>query len=268
LRRDHSECLSTNGIFLPDTAFSFLRSYRVNKGAVQMSNMRRIALGIGLVLLLLAAIGCGEDTSPVGPADSPPPAGQAPVAGEGIIVAVGDSLTAGYRVAEEEAYPAVLQRRLARAGQNFDVVNAGISGETSSGTLSRLDWILTLKPDIMILETGANDGLRGIDPQLTRDNIDRILTRLKAERVVVILAGMKMIKNLGETFTRQFENIYPVLAAKHGVILIPFFLEGVAADPRLNQADGVHPTAEGYRAVVDNLYPFVMQAIGQYQQKK
>lgn len=235
-----------------------------------MSNKRRIALGIGFVLILLYASGCGEDAAPVRPAKSPSPpaAGRESRPPEGVIVAVGDSLTAGYRVAEEEAYPAVLQRRLARAGQNFDVVNAGISGETSSGTLSRLDWILTLKPDIMILETGANDGLRGIDPQLTRDNIDRILTRLEAEQVVVILAGMKMIKNLGETFTRQFENIYPVLAAKHGVILIPFFLEGVAADPRLNQADGVHPTAEGYRAVVDNLYPFVMQAIRQYQQKK
>lgn len=217
---------------------------------------------LGLALLLFAVLGCGEETASI---DSPPapaaPAGQTAAPREGVIVAVGDSLTAGYRVAEEQAYPAILQQRLDRAGYNLEVINAGISGETSSGALARLDWILTLKPAIIILETGANDGLRGIDPQLTRDNIDRIVTRLKAEGVVVVLAGMKMIKNLGKTFTREFESLYPAIAAKHGVILIPFFLEGVAANRQLNQADGIHPTEKGYRRVVAHVYPFVVEAI-------
>jgi len=214
---------------------------------------------LGLALLLLAVVGCGEEA----PAtySAPAPAGIPAAPRDGIIVAVGDSLTAGYRVAEEQAYPALLQQRLDREGYNLDVVNAGISGETSSGTLARLDWILTLKPDIVLLETGANDGLRGIDPQLTRDNLDRIVTRLKSEGVVVVLAGMKMIKNLGEPFTRRFEGIYPAIAAKHDVLLIPFFLEGVAGDRQLSQADGIHPTPEGYRKVADHVYPYVVEAI-------
>jgi acyl-CoA thioesterase-1 len=224
-----------------------------------MQSIRKQIGRLGLALLLLAVLGCGEETPPT---DSPPaPAGQTAAPRDGVIVAVGDSLTAGYRVAEDQAYPAILQQRLDRDGYNLEVINAGISGETSSGTLARLDWILTLKPAIIILETGANDGLRGIDPQLTRDNIDRIVTRLKTEGIVVVLAGMKMIKNLGKTFTRDFESLYPAIAAKQGVIFIPFFLEGVAANRQLNQADGIHPTEEGYRRVVDHVYPFVVEAI-------
>jgi len=221
----------------------------------------RLALALLLAAVLFVAGGCGEQTTPT---ESLPPAPveQTAAPRDGVIVAVGDSLTAGYRVAEEQAYPAILQQRLDRDGYNFEVVNAGISGETSSGTLARLDWILTLKPAIIILETGANDGLRGIDPKLTRDNIDRIVTRLKAKGVVVVLAGMKMIKNLGKTFTAEFESLYPAIAAQQDVILIPFFLEGVAANRALNQADGIHPTEAGYRRVVDHLYPFVIEAIG------
>ncbi|MCP3954687.1 MAG: arylesterase [Desulfobacterales bacterium] len=222
-----------------------------------------------MVLVFFTVIGCGEDEKPLRPsAPLPAPPGQAVTAREGLIVAVGDSLTAGYRVAEEHAYPAILQQRLTRDGRQYDVINAGISGETSSGTLARLDWILTLQPDIMILETGGNDGLRGIDPQLTRENIDRIVTRLKAKGVIVILAGMRMVKNLGETFTNEFESLYPVVAAKHDVILIPFFLEAVAANRQLNQADGIHPTPEGYRRVVDHIYPFVAKGIQQFRQKQ
>jgi len=214
---------------------------------------------LGLALLFLAVLGCGEETPPI--ESSPAPPGQTEIPRDGVIMAVGDSLTAGYRVAEEQAYPAILQQRLDRDGYNLEVINAGISGETSSGTLARLDWVLTLKPAIIILETGANDGLRGIDPKLTRENIDRIVTRLKAEGVVVVLAGMKMIKNLGKTFTSEFESLYPAIAAQQGVILIPFFLEGVAANRQLNQADGIHPTEEGYRRVVEHIYPFVVEAI-------
>ena len=223
------------------------------------SSLKRIGR-LGPFLLIIAMLGCGEQPPPI--ESSPAPAGHAAAPRDGVIVAVGDSLTAGYRVAEDLAYPAILQQRLDRDGYNLEVINAGISGETSSGTLARLEWILTLKPDIVILETGANDGLRGIDPQLTRDNIDRIVTLLKAKGVVVVLAGMKMIKNLGKTFTDEFESLYPAIAGKHGVILIPFFLEGVAADRQLNQADGIHPTEAGYRRVADHVYPFVLDAIG------
>jgi acyl-CoA thioesterase-1 len=228
-----------------------------------------IVLGICILSLFFAAGGCGEDTALVQLAAPTVSSGETGFQSrEGVIVAVGDSLTAGYRVAEEEAYPALLRQRLARDGRYFEVINAGSSGETSSGTLARLDWILTLKPDIMILETGANDGLRGIDPQLTRDNIDRIVTRLKAEGVIVVLAGMQMIKNLGATFTNQFESLYPAVAGKHDIILIPFFLETVAARPQLNQADGIHPTVEGYRRVTDHIYPFVREAIDQFQKRR
>jgi len=231
-----------------------------------MQKIRRQIVRLGLALVLAAAMGCGEEAPPsTSSPESVAPAEITTVVHDGVIVAVGDSLTAGYRVAEEQAYPAILQQRLDQDGYNYQVINSGISGETSSGTLARLDWVLTLKPDIIILETGANDGLRGIDPQLTRDNLDRIVTRLRAEGIVVVLAGMKMIKNLGKPFTREFESVYPAVAAKHGVILIPFFLEGVAANRQLNQADGVHPTEEGYRRVVDHVYPFVVQAIGQQQ---
>lgn len=184
-----------------------------------------------------------------------------PTAYDGTVVAVGDSLTAGFGVPETEAYPAQLERKLAAAGYRWHVVNAGISGETSSGTLSRIDWILKLKPDIVILETGANDGLRGVDPNLTRKNMDRIVTELKKKDVVVVLAGMRMLTSMGAPFARDFAAIYTSIAKKDDLILIPFFLANVAGEPNLNQADSIHPTAEGYRLVTDTIYPYLLQAI-------
>ena len=174
---------------------------------------------------------------------------------EGTIVCVGDSLTAGLGVDEKDAYPALLERKLRDAGYPWRVINAGISGETSSGALSRVEWVLKLRPDIVILETGANDGLRGIDPGLMKRNIDETVRILKKNKVSVVLAGMRMFANLGREYTNAFSAVYPFVAKKHGVILIPFFLEGVAGEPALNQADGIHPTAEGYRIVVENVYP-------------
>ena len=157
---------------------------------------------------------------------------------EGTIVAVGDSLTAGLRVDEDQAYPAQLARRLKADGYAFRVVNAGVSGETSSGTLARIQWVMTaLKPDIVILETGANDGLRGIDPHLLAGNLDQLLTRLKAAGIQVVLAGMRMLPNLGAEYTRAFARVYPEQAQKHQVLLMPFFLEGVAGEASLSTAD-------------------------------
>ena len=223
----------------------------------------RIGHGTVLItLILITLISCEQtSTQEVAPA---PISGETP---QGVIVCMGDSLTAGYRVDEREAFPALLAERLRADDYHYEVINAGVSGETSSGALARLDWMLTLAPDIVILETGANDGLRAVDPALTRRNIEAIVTRLKAEGIVVILAGMQMVRNLGPAFTEAFKAIYPEIAETHDLILIPFMLEGVAGRARLNQSDGIHPTAEGYRIVTANLYPYVRQAIVLHQER-
>jgi acyl-CoA thioesterase-1 len=178
------------------------------------------------------------------------------------IVAVGDSLTAGFGVDENEAYPAQLQRKLADDGYDLNVVNAGVSGETSSGALSRIKWVISaLKPDIIILETGANDGLRGIDTDILRKNLDQIVFVIKANNIKVLLCGMKILPNMGPEYSKAFARIYPQIAQKHEIPLIPFFLEGVAGDSRFNQLDGLHPTAKGYRRIIDHIYPHVLDVI-------
>ncbi|HSB73505.1 MAG TPA: arylesterase [Candidatus Methylomirabilis sp.] len=220
--------------------------------------MRKRFLLLGLTLwVILAAAGCGRE--------SPPPERRSEPDFEGTIVAVGDSLTAGQGVEEELAYPALLEQKLASAGLRYKVINAGISGETSSGTLSRINWILTLKPDIVILETGANDGLRGIDPALMSRNLQEIIRVLQGRNVSVILAGMQMVQNLGREYTATFRRVYPEAAREFGILLIPFFLEGVAGKPALNQADGIHPTAEGYKIVAETVYPYVVKVIQQHR---
>ena len=213
-----------------------------------------------LLYLLLVLTGCEEESKLL-----PQTSVEAErTVGLKTIVAVGDSLTEGFGVAEESAYPARLERRLKAAGLAWRVINAGVSGETSSGLLSRVDWTLSLKPDIAIVVTGANDGLRGIDPALIEANIDRIITRFKAQGVTVILGGMQLSPNLGAAYTGAIQALYPCLAAKHDLLFIPFFLAGVAAEAHLNQADGIHPTAEGYRIVTDSVYPYVVEAIEQH----
>jgi acyl-CoA thioesterase I len=184
-----------------------------------------------------------------------------PVQKKGTIVAVGDSLTAGYGVSQLEAYPYQLERKLREAGYHWEVVNAGISGETSSGTLSRVDWILKLKPDIVILETGANDGLRGVHPDVTQKNLEQIVAKLEEKNVLVVLAGMQALKNMGGPYRKEFAAMYPSVAQKHGLILMPFFLEQVGGEPDLNLGDGIHPNAKGYQIITENIYPFVVQAI-------
>lgn len=211
--------------------------------------IRQMSLILALCWLLTGSLPPGEAAPPSAPRSI------------GTIVAVGDSLTAGLGVNEAEAYPAQLENKLRAAGYEWKVINAGISGETSSGTLSRINWAMKLRPDIVILETGANDGLRGIDPAVTRKNIDETVRILKQQNVTVVLAGMQMVRNLGLEFTKRFADIYPSLAKKHGLILVPFFLQGVAGDPSLNQPDGIHPTAEGYRIITKNVYPFARKAI-------
>jgi len=210
---------------------------------------------IAVFALVWLLFGCERHNETLAPVQREQPAY------EGTIVAVGDSLTAGLGVNEEDAYPALLEKKLRAGGYPWRVVNAGISGETSSGTLSRVNWILKLKPDIVILETGANDGLRGVDPRVTRRNIDETINMFRKNDVIVVLAGMRMVRNLGPEFTASFGAVYTGLARKHDLILIPFFLEGVAGEPTLNQADGIHPTPEGYRIIAETVYPSVREAI-------
>lgn len=184
---------------------------------------------------------------------------------DGTLVAVGDSLTEGLGVAEASSYPAVLEKKLQEKGYHYRVVNAGISGETSSGAFSRIKWILKLKPDIVILVTGANDGFRGIDPTLIKRNIRRIIQILAKQKVVVVLGGMKIVHNLGRDYSNAFEALYTDLAASEDVVFIPFFLAGVAAVSELNQTDGIHPNAEGYRQIVDNILPYVVEAVKKHR---
>ena len=177
------------------------------------------------------------------------------------IVAVGDSLTAGYGLDESASYPALLEKKLQAAGYSYRVINGGVSGETSSGTLSRMEWILTLEPDIVLLETGANDGLRGVDPQVAEKNIREILQLLKERDVVVLLAGMKMVWNLGPAYVSEFNSIYPKLAKEFDVVYLPFFLAGVAMNSKLSQGDGIHPNEQGYKKITENIYPYVLETI-------
>ncbi len=184
------------------------------------------------------------------------------------IVALGDSLTEGYGVREEESYPALLQKRLNEDGYDCTVINAGISGELSIGAAGRLGGILqTLKPDIVILETGVNDAFYGIDLQQTEAVIDGMLQRLAAAGVTVLLAGMKMVWDYGADSADTFNAIYPRLAAKYNVVLMPFFLEGVALQPQLNLDDELHPNRQGYQVITETIYPYVRTAIERHRQQ-
>ncbi len=217
----------------------------------------RFIWGICLIVLSLAFSSCRGETVPT---PTPTPLSERP-AYQGTIVAFGNSLTEGLDVTPDQAYPAHLERKLISEGYPYQVINAGVGGETSSGALSRIDWILNLKPDIVILETGGNDGLRGIEPALTQENISQLVRYFQERDIEVVLAGLQIVQNLGQEYTTAFKEIYPAVAEEHGVILVPFFLEGVAGEPELNQADGIHPTPAGYEIIAETVYPYVIEAI-------
>lgn len=199
--------------------------------------------GVGL------ALGSGAAATPVAAAE--------PVR----ILALGDSLTAGYGLPEADAFTTRLQQALKDKGYDVQVINAGVSGDTTAGGRARLDWALGDQPDVALVELGANDGLRGLDPASTRENLDAILTVMKERGVPTLLAGMYAPRNLGREYGDRFNAIYPELAAKHDVPLYPFFLEGVALDPKLNQEDGMHPNAKGVAIVVDGILPHLTALI-------
>jgi len=178
------------------------------------------------------------------------------------MVVLGDSLSAGLGLSASSAFPARLQKSLETKGIAVDMINAGVSGDTSSGGRDRLDWSVPEGTEAVILELGANDALRGTDPKVTRAALTDILTRLKSRRIAVLLCGMLAPPNYGSDYSARFNAIYPDLAKSFGVPLYPFFLEGVAADARLNQADGLHPTAEGVDVIVKNILPTVEAFLG------
>ena len=169
---------------------------------------------------------------------------------------VGTSLTAGYGVGADVAYPAVLQQMIDSTGLPFHVVNAGISGETSAGGLRRIDWSLQQRADVLVLELGANDALRGLDPGEMRRNLDGILSRARAAYpdIALVIVGMEAPPNLGEDYGRRFRAVFEELAEKHNAALVPFLLEGVAAEPSLNIEDGIHPNAEGHRILARTVW--------------
>ena len=178
------------------------------------------------------------------------------------VLAFGDSLTAGLGLPASEAFPAQLEARLKSEGIDVRVVNAGVSGDTTTDGLARLDWALADKPDCVILALGANDMLRGIDPKIVRANLDKIVDKITASGAKILLLGMRATPDWGAQYERDFDAIYPELAKAHGVPLYPFFLEGVAMDPALNQPDGLHPNKRGVAVMVERITPLVVKMIG------
>jgi acyl-CoA thioesterase-1 len=183
------------------------------------------------------------------------------------LVALGDSLTAGYGLPQDAAFPAVLERALKKRGHTVEVVNAGVSGDTSSGGLERLAWSVPDDVDGVILELGANDMLRGLDPAITRRNIEATVERLKNRGIPVLLAGMYASRNLGPDYVRTFDSIYPDIAEKHDLVLYPFFLDGVAGERSLNLPDGLHPTAKGVERIVERILPTVETFLARITQR-
>ena len=183
------------------------------------------------------------------------------------LVALGDSLSAGYNLPQEAAFPTVLERALKAKGYKVEVTNAGVSGDTSSGGLDRLDWSVPDGTDGVILELGANDMLRGLDPAGTRKNLEAIVERLKSRNIPVMLAGMVASRNLGPAYVQTFDAIYPEIAKTHDLVLYPFFLDGIAGDRSLNLPDGLHPTAKGVEIIVERILPSVESFLARLAQR-
>jgi acyl-CoA thioesterase-1 len=203
--------------------------------------MRRLrAAGIAVALALLAV---------------PAPAA---LGNARVVVALGDSLTAGLGVAADEAWPALIEGRLKREGYPHRVVNAGVSGDTTAGGLRRVDWVLRSRPEVVVVALGANDGLRGLDPGVMEANLLAIVERLRAGGARVLVAGMEVPPNYGTAYARAFRGVFPDVARQTGAALMPFLLDGVAADPRLNLADGIHPNAAGHRAIAERVWPHLV----------
>ena len=217
-------------------------------------NMRKGSIIIAAFIIILSS--CTDNKKPVSTDQNNTTKETAPVTKKKTIVFYGNSLTAGYGVSPSEAFPAIIQKKIDSLGLPYQVINAGVSGETSSGGKTRIDWILREPVDIFILELGANDGLRGTPLSETKKNLQEIIDKVKAKYpdTKLIFAGMEIPPNMGQAYTTEFRNIYTDLAAKNKMTLIPFLLEGVGGEPELNQADGIHPTAKGHLIVAENVW--------------
>jgi acyl-CoA thioesterase-1 len=221
-----------------------------------------------ILAVAMCAVACGRESPspPKAPASAPPPAAAvapAPVAPAAVapaasdrprIVFLGDSLTAGYGLEQPQAVPALIQARLKKEGYPFEVVNAGVSGDTSAGGLSRLEWSLSGDVRILVVELGANDGLRGLPVDELRRNLEEVITRAQARGIAVMLVGMEALPNYGASYTSEFRATFPALAKAHKTALMPFYLDGVAGKPELNIADGIHPNPAGAVIVANNLW--------------
>jgi acyl-CoA thioesterase-1 len=219
-----------------------------------MRVMTRLACVGAVVATVTGACGTHEELPDRRDVPAAAPDRTATSAARPRIVVLGDSLTAGLGIAKEDAYPAVLQQRLNEQGLNYEVVNAGVSGDTSAGGLSRLDWALDGDVRVLVVALGGNDGLRGLPPEQLKGNLAAIIERAQARGVTVVLAGMEAPPNFGRDYLVQFHNVYPALARQYHVALVPFLLTGVAGSETLNQRDGIHPTREGARILADNVW--------------
>lgn len=216
-------------------------------------------------LWMVAALLLAVAAATLAPAQPPvQPPGKAPLR----IVVLGDSLVAGFQLKASDAFPAQLERALKAHGHHVEVINAGVSGDTTAGGLERLQWAVPDGTDAVILELGANDALRGLDPARAKANLDRIIAAVKASGAEVLLAGMLAPRNLGEDYVRAFDAMYPALAQKHGLLLYPFFLAGVVLDPRLNLSDGMHPNPKGVAEIVRRILPEVEELIARVRARR
>jgi acyl-CoA thioesterase-1 len=209
------------------------------------------------ILALALLVGLAACTTDAGAGDRRQE--ESPAGAEPVVLFLGTSLTAGYGLTAEQAYPALIEARIDSAGLPFRVVNAGGSGETSAGGLRRIDWLLREPVAVLVLELGANDGLRGLDPEVMRGNLQSIIDRTRAAHAdaSMVIAGMEAPPNLGDRYTGAFRQVFPELAERNEALLIPFLLAGVAADPELNQADGIHPTAQGQQRIAQTVWSYL-----------
>lgn len=221
--------------------------------------VRARAVWLGLAFLSLAWLVVVEGTGAAMAEES-----ERPVR----IVAFGDSLTAGFGLPASEAFPQRLSEALKQRGHAVEVINAGVSGDTTAGGLARVDWAVPDGTDAVIVELGANDALQGRDPVQTRTNLDAIVARLTGKGAIVLIAGMRAPRNLGEAYAARFDPIFPDLASKYGALLYPFFLDGVALDQSLNQGDGIHPNAKGVSVIIERMLPAVEQLLAKVAAKR
>lgn len=220
-----------------------------------------------LSLLIFALLACGSEAGPAdasGERASAEPGLSAPsvaVDDAPVVVFLGDSLTAGYGLAESQAFPALIERELAAEGVAARVVNAGVSGDTTAGALARLDWVLSQEPDVVVVGLGGNDGLRGLDLAATEENLRRIVERSRETGARVVLLGMRIPPNYGLDYAGRFRDMYEEVADDLDVALVPFLLEGVAAKPALNLPDRIHPNARGHEVLAETVYPYVEEEL-------